>query len=102
MILGNAKVDKISVLFIEGKKIERVTEFMLLSVHISDDCRLESHINGLYNSVIRLLLLLLLLLLHPFNGPLSGTTQVSQYRYQKGKTSLDLLQQEIVNGSGIR
>jgi len=24
---------------------------------------------------------------HPFNGPLSGTTQVS--RYQKGKTSLD-------------
>ena len=27
------------------------------------------------------------LLLHPFNGPLSGTTQVSQY--QKGKTNLD-------------
>jgi len=26
--------------------------------------------------------------LHPFNGPLSGTTQVS--RYQKGKTNLDL------------
>ena len=26
-------------------------------------------------------------LLHPFNGPLSGTTQVS--RYQKNKTSLD-------------
>jgi len=25
---------------------------------------------------------------HPFNGPLSGTTQVSS-RYQKGKTSLD-------------
>jgi len=24
---------------------------------------------------------------HPFNGPLSGTTQVS--RYQKGKTHLD-------------
>jgi len=24
---------------------------------------------------------------HPFNGPLSGTTQVSQY--QSGKTSLD-------------
>ena len=24
---------------------------------------------------------------HPFNGPLSGTTQVSQY--QKGKTNLD-------------
>jgi len=29
-------------------------------------------------------------LLHPFNGHLSGTTQVS--RYQKGKTSLDLLE----------
>jgi len=27
------------------------------------------------------------LLLHPFNGPFSGTTQVS--RYQKGKTNLD-------------
>jgi len=30
--------------------------------------------------------------LHPFNGWLSGTTWVS--RYQKGKTSLDLLEQE--------
>jgi len=29
---------------------------------------------------------------HPFNGPLSRTTQVS--RYQKGKTSPDLLDQE--------
>jgi len=36
---------------------------------------------------------------HPFNGPLSGTTQVSSY--QKGKTNLDLLEQEKVNGSGI-
>ena len=26
---------------------------------------------------------------HPFNGPLSGTTQVS--RYQKGKTNLDFI-----------
>ena len=34
------------------------------------------------------------ILLHPFNGPLSGTTWVSQY--QKGKTSLDLLEQEFV------
>jgi len=25
---------------------------------------------------------------HPFNGPLSGTTRVSQY--QKGKTNLDI------------
>jgi len=25
--------------------------------------------------------------IHPFNGPLSGTTRVS--RYQKGKTNLD-------------
>jgi len=36
---------------------------------------------------------------HPFNGHLSVTTRVSQY--QKGKTSLDLLEQEILSGSGI-
>ena len=36
---------------------------------------------------------------HPFNGPFSGTTQVS--RYQKGKSNLDLLKQETVSGSGI-
>ena len=36
---------------------------------------------------------------HPFNAPLSRTTRVSYY--QKGKTSLDLLEQEIVSGSGI-
>ena len=37
---------------------------------------------------------------HPFNGPLSGTTQVS--RYQKGKTNLDFfLKQETVSGSSI-
>jgi len=30
---------------------------------------------------------------------LSGTTRVS--RHQKGKTNLDLLEQEIVSGSGI-
>ena len=36
-----------------------------------------------------------------FYGPwtLSGTTRVSQY--QKGKTNLNLLEQEIVSGSGI-
>jgi len=37
--------------------------------------------------------------LHPFNGPLSGTTRVS--RYQKGKTNLFLLEQDIVSGSGF-
>jgi len=36
---------------------------------------------------------------HPFNGPLSRTTRVSQY--QKGKTNLDLLEQEIVSDSNI-
>jgi len=36
---------------------------------------------------------------HLFNGPLSGTTWVS--RYQKGKINRDLLEQQIVNGSGI-
>jgi len=33
---------------------------------------------------------------HPFNGPLSGTTQVSRYR--KGKTNLDFTE---ARGSGI-
>ena len=37
--------------------------------------------------------------IHPFNGPLSGTTRVS--RYQKGKTIWILLKQETVSGSGI-
>jgi len=32
--------------------------------------------------------------------PGTGSTQVS--RYQKGKTNLDSLEQEIVSGSGIR
>ena len=36
---------------------------------------------------------------HPFNGPLSWTTQVS--RYQKGKPIWILLKQETVSGSGI-
>ena len=38
---------------------------------------------------------------HPYNGPFSGTTQVS--RYQKGKTNLDFTEarQETVSGSGI-
>jgi len=26
---------------------------------------------------------------HPFNGPLSGTTRVSRYQRQRGKTNLD-------------
>ena len=37
--------------------------------------------------------------IHPFNGPLSGTTQLSWY--QKGKTIWILLKQETVSGSGI-
>jgi len=37
--------------------------------------------------------------IHPFNGPLPGTTRVS--RYQKGKTIWILLKQEAVSGSGI-
>ena len=36
---------------------------------------------------------------HPFNGPFSGTTQVS--RDQKGKPIWILLKQEIVSGNGI-
>ena len=36
---------------------------------------------------------------HPFNGPLSGTTQVSQY--QKGKTNLDFTEAKDSECSGI-
>jgi len=36
---------------------------------------------------------------HPFNGPVSGTTRVSQY--QKGKKIWILLKQQTVSGSGI-
>jgi len=37
---------------------------------------------------------------HPFDGPLSGTTQVS--RHQKGKTNLDFTEaRDSVSGSGI-
>ena len=38
--------------------------------------------------------------LHPFNGLVSGTTWVSYY--QKGKTSLDLNEARVLDGSGIR
>jgi len=37
---------------------------------------------------------------HPFNGPLSGTTQVSRYQ-KKVKPIWILLKQETVSGSGI-
>ena len=36
---------------------------------------------------------------HLFRSPLSGTTRVSQQ--QKGKSNLDLLEQEIMSGNGI-
>jgi len=36
---------------------------------------------------------------HKFNGPLSGTNQVS--RYQKGKNNLDFTEQETMGDSGI-
>jgi len=52
MILGNAKLDKIPAFFIEGKKIESVTELKLLSVHISHDFCWESHVNAFYNKVL--------------------------------------------------
>jgi len=37
---------------------------------------------------------------HPFNGPLSGTTQVS--RYQKGKTNLDFTEARECNWHRLR
>jgi len=38
---------------------------------------------------------------YPFNSPLSRTTRSWVSKYQKDKTNLDLLEQEIVSGSGI-
>ena len=37
--------------------------------------------------------------MHPFNGPMSGTTRVS--RYQKGKTNLDFTEARDRSDSGI-
>ena len=55
----------------------------------TENCKLRRFYNVasksyLRKSIVILALLLLPLLLHPFNGPLSGTTQVS--RYQKGNS----------------
>ena len=36
---------------------------------------------------------------HPFNGPFSGTTQVS--RYQEGETNLDFTEERDLSGRGI-
>ena len=43
--------------------------------------------NHFWFNVVNVVHLFFTVYLHPFNGPFSGTTQVSQY--QKGKTSLD-------------
>ena len=51
MILGIAKSNPPPTLLIEGKKIERVSSFKLLGVHISDDFRWESHINAVCSKV---------------------------------------------------
>ena len=37
----------------------------------------------------------------PFHGPLGSCPGLLESRHQKGKTNLDLLEQEIVSGSGI-
>jgi len=37
--------------------------------------------------------------LHPFNGPFSGTTQVSQY--QKGRTNLDFTEARVAVQSAL-
>ena len=50
-------------------------------------------------ATLRTVVHLLLTYTHPFNGPFSGTTRVSQY--QKGKPIRILLKQETVSGSGI-
>ena len=47
MILGSAKSNSPPTLLIEGQKIDRVSSFKLLGVHISDDFFLwENHINA--------------------------------------------------------
>ena len=51
MIFGNAKSNPPPTLLIEGKKIERVSIFKLLGVHISDDFWWESHINAVCSKV---------------------------------------------------
>ena len=51
MILGNAKSNPPPTLLIDGKKIERVSSFKLLGVHISDDFRWENHINAVCSKV---------------------------------------------------
>ena len=50
-ILGNAKSNPPPNLLIQGKKIELVSSFKLLGVHISDDFRWESHINAVCSKV---------------------------------------------------
>ena len=56
--------------------------------------------------LVLLLLLLLLLLLQPFYGPLDFVLDcpgelVPERKIQEGKINLDILEQEIVSGSGI-
>jgi len=59
VILGNAKSNPLPSLLIEGKKkIERVSSFKLLGVHISDDFRWENHINAVCTKVLSRLYLL--------------------------------------------
>ena len=56
-----------------------MTATTVFIIRIFGDIPNNSHKNG-QTKIIRIIT-------HPFNGPLSGTTRVSQY--QKGKTNLD-------------
>jgi len=52
--------------------------------------RVNSHNDsGHDDSTLNIVVVIIIKHTHPFNGPLSGTTQVS--RYQKGKTNLDFI-----------
>ena len=63
------------------------SRFMQLKFSVNELCSLQEDNNRTYTYI------------HPFNGPLSGTTQVS--RYQKVKPIWILLKQETVSSSGI-
>jgi len=71
------------------------TSFSFLTDQVTLLCKIPLHTQLLYSlSIIQQQQQ------HLFNGPLSGTTRMSQY--QNGETNLDLLEQVIVSDSRIR
>jgi len=80
------------------------TSMLPLGYSATDCCFFEiwAVICNLHDFLKFILHILQLLLLQPFYGPLDFVRDYQGVsRYQKGKTNLDLLEQEIVSGSGI-